>query len=71
MIRRDNITNHVEKVQNTMQVFKDTGQLIVNEMIITKIVCSFPPSYNNIVVAWDNLPTIARTIRRFTTRLLK
>jgi hypothetical protein len=45
---------------------KDIGKPITNEMIITKIICSLPPSYNNIVEAWDNLPRISQTIRGLT-----
>jgi hypothetical protein len=69
MIKGDNITNHVAKVENIARVLKDIGQPITNEMIITKIICNLPPNYNNIVVAWDNLPTIIQTIRSLTTQL--
>jgi hypothetical protein len=48
------------------QVLIDIGQPIIDEMIIIKSICSLPLSYNNIVVTWDNLPTIAQTIRTFT-----
>jgi hypothetical protein len=53
------------------QVLIDIGQPIIDEMIIIKSICSLPLSYNNIVVTWDNLPTIAQTIRTFTMWLLK
>jgi hypothetical protein len=48
------------------QVFKDIGQPIT--LLIS---CSLPLNYKNLVVAWDNLPTIAQTIKGLTTQLFK
>jgi hypothetical protein len=52
-------------------VFKNAWHLVIDEMIITKIICSLPLNYTNIMAAWDNLPTTSQTIRGLTTQSLK
>lgn len=40
-------------------------------MIITKIMCSLPPTYNSIVTAWTNIPDEMQTLEKLKTRLLQ
>lgn len=55
MTTRDSINNHVNKVLSTANLLKDLGKPLIEDMLITKIMCSLPVSYNNIVIAWANI----------------
>lgn len=55
MTTRDSINNHVNKVQSTANMLKDLGKPLIEDMLITKIMCSLHVSYNNIVTAWANI----------------
>jgi hypothetical protein len=65
MVKGNNMANQIAKVKSTVQVLKDIDQPIINELIITKIICSLPPKYNNIMATWDSLivPRSDQTIR--------
>ena len=49
MCAGDSINTHINKVLSMGNLLKDLGQLIAEEMLVTKIVCSLPPSYNSII----------------------
>jgi hypothetical protein len=49
----------------------DLGCPIPESMVVMKILCSLPPSFNTIGSAWDNLPTEMQTVHNLTVRLLK
>ncbi len=70
-MKRNNMTNQIAKVKSMMQVLKDIDQPIINELIVTKIICSLPPSYNNIMVTWENFPRNDQTICKITMHLFK
>jgi hypothetical protein len=54
-----------------VQVLKDIDQSIINELLITKIICILSLSYNSIMVTWDNFPRSNQTIHMITMRLFK
>ena len=47
----DSINTHVNKVLSMANLLKDLGIPVAEDMFITKIICSLPPSYNNINTA--------------------
>ena len=47
----DSINTHVNKVISMGNLLKDLGKPVDEDMLITKIICSLPPSYNSIVTA--------------------
>ncbi len=71
MVKGNNMTNQIAKVKSMVQVLKYINQPIINELIITKIICSLPPSYNSIIVTWDNFPRNDQTICKITMHLFK
>ena len=58
----DSINTHVNKVISMGNLLKDLGKLVSEDMLITKIICSLPPSYNSIVTAWTNVPIEDQTV---------
>jgi hypothetical protein len=71
MVKGNNMTNQLAKVKSMVQVLKDIDQSIINELLITKIICSLPSSYNSIMVTWDNFPRSDQTIHMITMCLFK
>ena len=67
----DSINTHVNKVLSMANLLKDLGKPVAEDMLITKIVCSLPPSYNNIITAWTNVPIEHETIANLKVRLLE
>ena len=67
----DSINAHVNKVMSMGNLLKDLGQPVPEDMLITKIVCSLPPSYNSILAAWTNVPTLEQTVANLKIRLLQ
>ncbi len=71
MVKGNNVTNQIANVKNMVQVLKDIDWPIINELIITKIICSLPSSYNSIMVTWDSFPKSDQTIHIITMHLFK
>lgn len=67
----DSINAHVNKVLSLGNLLKDLGQPVPEEMSITKIVCSLPPSYNNIIAAWANIPALDQNVANLKVGLLQ
>ena len=67
----DSMNTHINKVLSMGNLLKDLGQPIAEEMLVTKIVCSLPPSYNNIIATWTNLPALKQTVSNLIVRLLQ
>lgn len=42
---------------------------VPNKMIISKKLYSLPPSYNNIITAWSNVPDASQTVNNLEERL--
>lgn len=71
MVHGDNINTHVNKVLALANLLKDLGKPVAEDMIISKIFSSLPPSYNSIIAAWTNLADRDRTVQNLKTRLLQ
>ena len=67
----DSINTHIYKVLSMGNLLKDLGHPVHEEMLITKIMCSLPPCYNNIVTAWNNVPALEQTVANLKVRLLQ
>ena len=67
----DSINVHVNKVISLGNLLKDLGKEVDDDMLITKIICSLPPSYNSIVTAWANVPDDEQTVANLKVRLLQ
>lgn len=67
----DSINAHINKVMSIENLLKDLSQLIFKDMLITKIVCTLPLSYNNIITAWTSVPALEQTVADMKVRLLQ
>ena len=67
----DSINTHVNRVISMGNLLKDLGKPVDEDMLITKIICSLPSSYNNIVTAWTNVPAEQQTVANLKVRLLQ
>ena len=66
----DSINAHVNKVMSMGNLLKDLGQLVPEDMLITKIVCSLPPSYNSVLATWTNVLAREQIFANLKIRLL-
>ena len=71
MAMGDDINTHITKILSIGSLLKDLGKPIDDDMVITKIMCNLPASYNNIVTAWANVPEDQQTIQNLKVRLLQ
>ncbi|UYV84036.1 hypothetical protein LAZ67_X000937 [Cordylochernes scorpioides] len=67
----DNIASHISKVETQAQQMKDLGEPISDVALITKIICSLPDKYKNLITAWDSVSSEEKTLENLTARLLK
>lgn len=67
----DSINAPINKVMSMGNLLKDLGQPFHEDMLIIKMVCSLPPSYNNILAAWTNISTLEQFVANLKIRLLQ
>lgn len=67
----DSINTHVNKVLSMANLLKDMGQPVQEDVLLTKIICSLPASYNDVVAAWTNVPPKEQTVANLKVRLLQ
>ena len=67
----DSLNAHVNKVMSMGNLLKDLGQPVPEEMLLTKIICSLPSSYNSIIAAWTNVPAQEQTVANLKIWLLQ
>ena len=67
----DSINTHVNKVLSMANLLKDLGKPVQEQMILTKIICNLPASYNSVVAAWTNVPPQEQTVANLKVRLLQ
>ena len=58
----DDIGSHIQTITKMVNVLADLRNPIPNNMLISKIICNLPPSYNSIVAAWSNVPEEKQTV---------
>ena len=62
---------HVTEIETMAAQLNDVGASVTPIQVMTKIICTLPPSYRNFISAWDSVPAADRTIELLTARLLK
>jgi hypothetical protein len=65
------IMSHVTEVETMATELADVGAPVDSISIMTKIICTLPPSYRSFITAWDSVPFGERTMALLTSRLLK
>ena len=68
---KDDVATHITKVESLARRLKDLGEEPKEMAVITKILCSLPPSYRTLLSAWDSTPAAEQTLANLTARLLK
>lgn len=63
--------SHITEIETMAAQLNDVGAPITPVQLITKIICTLPPSYRSFTTAWDSVPANEKTIALLTSRLLK
>ena len=58
----NDISLHIQNITEMAMILINLGHIIPNKMIISKIIYNLPPSYNNIIAAWSNVPELSQTV---------
>ena len=65
------VMDHVTAVDTFARQQSDIGSPLTEPQIITKILCTLPPSFRTVISAWENLEDKMKTMDRLTNRLIK
>ena len=63
--------SHITAIETIANQLNDLGAPVSDLQIITKIICTLPPSVRHVVSAWENLDGSKKTVALLTARLLK
>lgn len=67
----NDILSHITEIETMASQLHDVGAPVTAIQIMTKIICTLPPSYRSFTTAWDSVPAAEKTIALLTSRLLK
>lgn len=62
---------HISAIENPAERISNIGQPISEAQLITKIICTIPPSYRCFIPAWDNVAEELNTVTLLSARILK
>ncbi len=65
------IMTHITEIETMASQLQDVEAPVSEIQIMTKIICTLPPSYRSFTKAWDSVPAAEKTIALLTSRLLK
>ncbi len=65
------VMSHITEIETLASQLSDVGAPMTDIQIMTKIICTLPPSYRNFATIWDSVPVNERTMSLLTSRLLK
>lgn len=65
------IMSHITEIETLASRLSDVGAAMTDIQIMTKIICTLPPSYRNFATVWDSIPVDERTISLLTSRMLR
>ena len=63
--------DHITAIETIAAQLSDIGSERTEAEIITKIICTLPPSFRSVRSAWENVDDSKKTLQLLTTRLLK
>ena len=55
MTTTDDIASHIQHVNEMAGVLANLGNAMSKVTIMSKIICSLPPTYNNVITTWSNI----------------
>lgn len=65
------VAQHVAKIEEMARQLKDLGHKQDEVTQITKVLHSLPPSFRNLITAWDSVPEEEQTMENLLPRLMK
>ena len=65
------IMTHITEIEMMAMQLEDVGAPVTPLQIMTKIICTLPPSYRSFTTSWDSVPAADKTLALLTSRLLK
>ena len=65
------VMSHITEIETLASQLSDLGEIQSENQIITKVLCTLPPSFRSVVSAWENVEEAKRKLPLLTTRLLK
>lgn len=66
----DSIAQHIARIESLAKQLKESGEVISETAIVTKILSTLPPKYRSVRQAWMSLDPKNQTIINLTARLL-
>ena len=69
--KSNDVMSHISTIESLAARLNDIGVAVDDQQIITKIICTLPPSFRHAVSVWDSVPENEKTIALLTARLLK
>lgn len=70
MVKTEDVSTHVSKLQNLVYRIRALGIEISNQMLISKLLVTLPKNYKSFVSAWESTSEAEKTIENLTSRLL-
>lgn len=65
------IMPHITEIETLTSRLSYVGAAMTDIQIMTKIICTLPPSYRNFATVWEGIPVSERRISLLTSRLLR
>lgn len=65
------VMSHITEIETIANQLRDINAPVTESQLMTKIICTLPPSYRGFMSAWDSVPVAERTIDSLTSCLLK
>ena len=66
-----NVMDHITAIETLAAQLADIGSPLSEQDVITKIICTLPPSLRPVRSAWKNVDPSKRNLQLLTTRLLE
>jgi hypothetical protein len=67
----ESIAVFISTLQKLAKQLTDLGQAVTEQQLISKIICGLPASFDPLLLAWDNIPLVDRTLLGLQSRLIK
>lgn len=62
---------HITAIETMATHLNDAGATMDPIQVMTKVVCTLPPTFENFLSVWDNVPANEKIMQLLTSRLLR
>ncbi|KAL4119480.1 hypothetical protein QTP88_012287 [Uroleucon formosanum] len=66
----DDVSTHISKLVNLGRKLSLAGELVTDNIVMTKMLMTLPNEYNHFYSAWDSISAGSKTVNNLTSRLL-